>query len=184
MAELDQTISTFITGTYHARPHSEIGETPIAAWRGSGFLPRSPESLQELDLLLVMLAKPRCIRRDGIHFQGLRYIDPVLAAYVGETVTIRYDPRDLSEIRVFHGHQFLCRAVSKDHAGEAFTLKDIKAARRAHRRSLRATINERVARVADFLPIQTELPRAAQVARSPPTAAIRSKLRLYRDDDS
>ena len=183
LAELDRAIGAFIAGTYHARPHSETGETPLAAWRGSGFLPRSPESLQDLDLLLVMLAKPRCIRRDGIHFQGLRYIDPVLAAYVGETVTIRYDPRDLSEVRVFHGHQFLCRAVSKDHAGEAFTLKDIEAARRAHRRALRTTINERVARVADFLPTQAELPRPAAVLTQPRPAVSRPKLRLYREDD-
>ncbi len=184
LAELDQAVSAFIAGTYHARPHSETGERPFDAWRGRGFLPRSPESLQDLDLLLVMLAKPRCVRRDGIHFQGLRYIDPVLAAYVGETVTIRYDPRDLSEVRVFHRNQFLCRAVSKDHAGEVFTLKDIEAARRAHRRSLRATINERVARVADFLPTQGQPPRPVPVARPPlPPATVRPRLRLYQEDD-
>ncbi len=184
LADLDRAIGTFVANTYHARPHSEIGETPLVAWRGSGFLPRSPESLQDLDLLLVMLAKPRCVRRDGIHFQGLRYIDSVLAAYVGETVTIRYDPRDLSEIRVFHGHQFLCRAVSKDHAGEAFTLKDIEAARRAHRRSLRATINERVARVADFLPAQAPPSKVVPAARQPPPrTTVRPRLRLYQEDD-
>ncbi len=129
-----------------------------------------------------MLAKPRCVRRDGIHFQGLRYIGPVLAGYVGETVTIRYDPRDLSEARVFHGHQFLCRAVSKDHAGEAFTLKDIEAARRAHRRALRATINDRVARVADFLPAQAQPPRLIPPAKQPSPPANRPKLRPYRED--
>ena len=183
LAELDRAIGAFITGTYHVRLHSETGETPLDAWRGQGFLPRSPESLEDLDLLLVMLAKPRCVRRDGIHFQGLRYIDPVLAAYVGETVTIRYDPRDLSEVRVFHRHQFLCRAVSQAHAGEAFALKNIEAARRAHRRALRATINERVARVADFLPAQRQPPRPTPVAKQRPPTAGRPKLRFYREDD-
>ena len=108
---------------------------------------------------------------------------PVLAAYVGETVTIRYDPRDLSEVRVFHRNQFLCRALSKAHAGEAFTLKDIEAARRAHRRALRATIKERVARVADFLPAQAPPPRPVPVARQPPPTAGRLKLRIYQEDD-
>ena len=183
LAELDRAIGAFIAGTYHARPHSETGDAPLDAWRRGGFLPRGPEGLEDLDLLLVMLAKPRCVRRDGIHFQGLRYIDPVLAAYVGETVTIRYDPRDLSEVRVFHGHQFLCRAVSQAHAGEAFALKDIEAARRAHRRALRATINDRVARVADFLPAQRQAPRPVPAAKQRPPETGRPRLRLYQEDD-
>jgi putative transposase len=115
-------------------------------------LPRMPDSLEDLDLLLVMVAKSRVVHRDGIHFQGLRYLDPTLAAYVGEPVTIRYDPRDLAEIRVFHRNRFLCRAISLEHAGQAITFKDIQAARAAHRRALRGQINERIARVADFLP--------------------------------
>jgi putative transposase len=121
-----------------------------------------PETLEELDLLLVMHAKPRTVRRDGIHFQGLRYQHPTMAGYVGDAVTIRYDPRDLSEIRVFYRNNFLCRAVSEEHAGEVVTLKDIQAARRMHRRSLRTTINERVARVVDFLPVQQPKPPEEQ----------------------
>src|SRR5450755_3015323 len=136
---------------------------------------------QELDLLLVMHAKPRTVRRDGIHFQGLRYSHTTLASYVGDDVTIRYDPRDLSEIRVFDRNKFLCRAISEEHAGEAVTLKDIQAARRAHRRSLRSTINERVARVVDFLPVQPQKPQAEE-PKSSPRGQRRTKLRIYQED--
>src|SRR4029450_6955865 len=104
-------------------------------------------------LLLVMHAKPRVVRRDGMRFQGLRSSHATLAAYVGDAVTMRYDPRDLAEIRVFHHEPLLCRAVSEAHAGEVVPLKDIQAARRAHRRALRTTMRERVARVVDFLPV-------------------------------
>jgi len=149
---------------------------------GRGFLPRSPDSLEDLDLLLVMHAKPRPIRRDGIHFQDLRYLDPALAAYVGETVTVRYDPRDLSEVRVFHRNQFLCRAVSEKHAGEAVTLKDIEAARRAHRRSLRSAINERITRVSDSLPARAQPPQPVSASKPPPMPT-RPKLRIYQEDD-
>jgi putative transposase len=180
LSDLDRAITDYIVSTYNARVHGEIGQTPLDAWRGNGFLPRLPESLEDLDLLLVMHAKPRAVRRDGIRFQGLRYSHTTLAAYVGEAVTIRYDPRDLSEIRVFHRNQFLCRAVSEEHAGEVLTLKDIQAARRAHRQSLRTSINERVTRVADFLPIsgkpQSDDPK-------PPRPQPRTKLRLYREGD-
>lgn len=180
LSDLDQAVTDYIVGTYNVRIHREIKQTPLDAWRGKGFLPRLPENLEELDLLLVMHAKPRTVRRDGVRFQGLRYSHATLAAYVGEAVTIRYDTRDLSEIRIFHRNQFLCRAVSEEHAGEIVTLKDIQAARRAYRQSLRTTINERVARVSDFLPApgktQSEDPK-------PPRAKPRTKLRLYQEED-
>ena len=180
LAELDRSVGAFIAGTYHARPHGEIGRAPLDAWRGHGFLPRLPETLEELDLLLVMHARPRVVRRDGIHFEGLRYASPTLAGYVREPVTIRYDPRDLSEVRVFHRDRFLCRAVSEEHAGGAVTLKDIEAARRAHRRALRAGIDERVARVADYLPARADPPRPAKPEQPPRPA--RTGLRLYEED--
>lgn len=156
LPELDATIGDYFLGIYHNRPHRETGIAPLKAWLGQGWLPRMPESLEELDLLLVMVAKSRMVRRDGVHFQGLRYIDPTLAAYVGEPVTIRYDPRDIAEIRVFHRNRFLCRAINPEHAGRTVTLKDIQTARVRHRRSLRTAINERIARVADFLPDQAQ----------------------------
>jgi putative transposase len=182
LAQLDREVGAFITGTYHARIHGEIGETPLDAWRGEGFLPRLPDSLEDLDLLLILHAEPRRVRRDGVRFQGLRYVAPTLAGFVSETVIVRYDPRDLSEIRLFHRDGFLCRAVSEEHAGEVVTLKDIQAARRAHRRSLRTAINERVARVVDFLPRPDQPAKQAPPARAAATTA-RPRLRLYEEDD-
>ncbi len=147
-----------------------------------------PETLAELDALLVMVAKPRTVHRDGIRFEGLRYFDPTLAAYVGEPVTIRYDPRDMGEVRVFHRNAFLCRAVSADHAGDSITLKDIQAARVAHRRRLRSEIGERKARVADFFPalVRRPAPPAMPVSSPDADAIGRSKgrrLRTYSEGD-
>lgn len=181
LAELDRAIGAFVVGTYNLRPHSETGEAPREAWAAGAFLPRLPESLEELDLLLVQHAKPRIVQRDGIRFEGLRYTSPTLAGFVGEPVTVRFDPRDLSEIRVFHRERFVCRAISEEHAGEAVTLKDIEAARRAHRLALRAGIGERIARVADFLPAPGG---PAQAAAPPePPSRPRTRLRLYEEDD-
>ena len=181
LTELDAALGVFLVGTYHMRMHGETGTPPRAAWLGNGWLPRMPDSLEDLDLLLVMVAKSRVVHRDGIHFQGLRYLDPTLAAYVGEPVTLRYDPRDLAEIRVFHRNRFLCRAISPEHAGQAITFKDIQAARAAHRRALRGHINERIARVADFLP---DHPRDTTPPSAAPQPQRRSapKLRTYLED--
>jgi len=81
--------------------------------------------------------------RIASHFQGLRYLDLTLAAYVGESVIIRYDPRDMAEIRIFHGQRFLCRAICAELAGETITLRDIVQARNRRRRDLRHTLQDR-----------------------------------------
>ena len=184
LAQLDAAIGCHISGTHHARAHSETGRAPQQAWLGGGWLPRMPESLEDLDLLLVMVAKPRTVHRDGIRFQGLRYSDPTLAAYVGEPVTIRYDPRDLGEVRVFHRNRFLCRAICPEHAGEAITLKDIETARRARRRALRGEINERIAAVPELAPWARSgrVPSPPGEPR-PPRRSVR-RLHTYLEDKS
>ncbi len=98
LPRLDQAIGTFIA-TYNERPHQELGHSPRDAWVSDGLLPRLPDSLELLDGLLLTVPKHRTVQRDGIHFQGQRYLAPTLAPFVGHTLTIRYDPRDISEIR-------------------------------------------------------------------------------------
>jgi putative transposase len=182
LAQLDAAIGHWITAVYHRRPHSETGLPPQQAWLADGWLPRMPDSLEDLDLLLVMVARPRVVHRDGIRFQGLRFLDPTLASYVGEAVTIRYDPRDLGEVRVFHGDRFLCRAISADHAGQAITLKDIQAARTARRRDLRNQLSERRAAVAEYLPMHPAQPAQATLAKHEAPARPRQRLLTYLED--
>ena len=69
----------FLLEEYHLRLSQDLTQPPRELWETDGFLPRMPESLEELDLLLLTVAKTRRIRRDGIHFQNLRYVDPTLS---------------------------------------------------------------------------------------------------------
>ena len=168
---LDRTIGDFI-GPYNERTHSELGISPRDAWVADGWLPRMPDSLEELDGLLLTVPKHRTVQRDGIHFQGQRYLAPTLASFVGRTITIRYDPRDLSEIRVFDHDAFVCVAIDEAHPNLRLSLRDIEAARRARRRELRRAINDRIPTIA-----ARETPRAA------PPASRRNKLRTYEEDE-
>lgn len=171
LAELDQTVSGFIA-EYNERTHSEIGQSPKSAWRGEGWLPRMPDSLDQLDGLLLTVPKNRVVQRDGIHFQGQRYISPTLAPFVGQTVTIRYDPRDVSEIRIYDHDTYVCVAVDEDHPNQRLSLREIETARRARRRQLRREINDRI-------------PRATvhEEPRTEPIAPRRAKLRTYEEDE-
>jgi putative transposase len=176
LAELDQRFRDFLLDDYHHRIHGETGVPPQERWEVSGFLPHLPESLSQLDLLLLTVAKQRKVQQDGIHFQGLRYLDLTLAAYVGEAVVIRYDPADLAEIRVYHGNQFLCRAVCQELADQTISLKEIVHARTQRRKQVRDDLKERTTLVDQLLTNH----RAAAPEREPETAPRSDRPRLKR----
>ena len=67
---LDTRLRQFLVEVYNRRPHSETGESPQARWETAALLPRLPEAAEQLDLLLLTVAKPRRVHQDGIHFQG------------------------------------------------------------------------------------------------------------------
>ena len=143
LAKLDLLLREFLLHTYQDREHSETKMTPKERWEQGGFLPRMPESLEQLDLLLLTVISARKVHPDGIRFQGLRYVETTMAAYIGESVTLRYDPRDLAEVRVFHEGRFLCRAICPELAGCTLSLREVLRARNERRRDLRTVLNDR-----------------------------------------
>lgn len=166
----DRAIGAFIA-TYNQRTHRELGVSPRDAWVADGWMPRMPDTLDQLDGLLLTVPTHRTVHRDGIHFQGQRYLAPTLAPFVGHAVTIRYDPRDVSEIRVYDHDTFVCVAVDEAHPNIRLSLRDIEAARRARRHELRRIINDRIPTVA-----HREEPRLAD------PAPRRKRLRTYEQE--
>lgn len=154
LAEMTAELEKFLVDEYHNETHTTTGFKPQERWTAGGFLPQMPESLEQLDLLLLTVPKARRVHPDGIRFTGLRYIDPLLAAYVGEEVLLRYDPRDIAEIRVFHEGQFVCRAVCQELAGETVPLREVIRARERRRRELRRTIEDRRKAVESLLEVR------------------------------
>jgi putative transposase len=154
--EFEVLLKEFLIGNYNMRIHSEIKIEPQEKWFEDGFIPRMPNSLEELDLLLLTETKERKVHQDGIHFQNIKYIEPTLAAYVGEKVVIRYDPRDIVEIRVFYEGKFLCRAISYELAGQNISLKDIIKARNKRRKELKKEISDRKELVDAYIEIHYE----------------------------
>jgi putative transposase len=175
LAAFEARLRTFFLDVYQRRDCAETKTPPAARWEGNGFLPRMPASLEQLDLLLIQVAKARQVRVDGIHFQSLRYLSTTLAAYVGETVTLRFDPRDMAEIRVFHEDRFLCRAVCAELAGATVPLRDILRARNQRRRELRGVLRDRQAAVDTLLQIKRG--EATEKADASPAPADQATIR-------
>jgi putative transposase len=184
LTELDRRFGEFLR-EYHARPHGETKVPPQERWQQGGFVPRMAESLEQLDLLLVTVAKSRKIHTDGVRFQGMRYIGPTLAAYVGESVVLRYDPRDLAEVRLFHRGKFLCRAICPELAGQTVALRDIRLARDQRRRDLRATLRDRRETIEALLDLRKGSPPAPASESLPDQKAERERapaLRRYHNE--
>ncbi len=179
LSELDERLRRFLVNDYNDRPHREIGQTPRQRWNQHSFMPRLPDSLEDLDLLLATVAKPRIVHRDGIRFSGHRYFDTTLAGYIGDTVTIRYDPADLAEIRVFWDNTFICRAICAELAGHTVSLKDITNARRRRRQQIRAELDTRRSITGDYL--TTHRPPPAPTPATKPQARP-SSLKRYHND--
>ena len=179
LAGFDTRFKDFLLAEYHQRVQKDLKSAPQDRWEIDSFLPQMPESLEQLDLLLLTVATTRRVRRDGIHFQRLRYLDLSLAAYIGEDVVIRYDPRDMAEIRVYYNNAFLCRAVCQELADQTISLQEIIRARNRRRRALRGTIKERSTLIQTYLEVHEDVPTVTEPENEPETPEP-SKKRLKR----
>jgi len=180
--ELEQRIQQFLLD-YHNQEHSATKCSPLKPWNQREFMPRMPDSLEQLNLLLLKVAKMRTVQRDGIRFQGFRYTSPVLAAYIQEPVIIRYTPKDLGEIWVYHGGEFVCKAVCQELQSGCFTLKEVLAARRSHKKTLRELIQSRKSIVDSLLGGEVQPMNDATPYEDQPKRPKTSKIKLYENDD-
>lgn len=134
----------FLIKEYNYREHSSIKMPPIYKWNEENFLPNMPENLEMLDLLLLEVAKTRKIHPDGVHFQGIRYTNPNLIAYVGEYVLIRYNPEDLAEIRIYYENKYLCNGISPELSNYSVNLNDLVSVRNKRQRTLKKNCSHQV----------------------------------------
>ena len=104
-------------------------------------------------------------------------------------MTVRYDPRDLAEIRVYHHDAFLCRAVSPELAAASVSMKNLQAARNQRRRELRQQLTARRSLV-DLLTHPDQTPAGSARAQAVDTADTATdkgnsrghRLKIYRED--
>lgn len=102
LGDLERWLAVEIGQRYHHRPHKGLqGATPHTAWMARPPTALSPARQEALPWAFLP-AVSRSVRRDGLHFQNIRYWHPVFAqwAVAGVAVVAHYDPRDLSQLYV------------------------------------------------------------------------------------
>lgn len=103
LSALNEFFWGWLETSYQAKVHSETDATPMARWEAGGDGVRYPEPAQLVDLFL--WEQQRQVDKSGcIQVAGNLY--PVAEHLVGRTVTIRFDPFDISRIRLYEGGQF------------------------------------------------------------------------------
>jgi putative transposase len=95
--ELNRLLDAWVRTVYHARVHSETGETPAARWDAAGpqFLP-DPGRLRHA----FAWSEIRLVRKTAtVELEGNVYsVDPFL---VGRKVELVFDPADMTEVGVY-----------------------------------------------------------------------------------
>ncbi len=178
---LESQLRRFLLDEYHHKIHPSLNISPLQSWYGNGFLPQLPESYEQLDLLLLTVSKSRMVRNTGISFLGLKYHSQTLAAYIGEPIIIRYDPRDISEIRVFYHHDYLCNAICPELSEHSISLDQIKKARIKRKQELRKTIRDRRSLI-DLILVPPKVPvvKKKKIALVQPKST--SRLKIYENE--
>lgn len=156
LRQLEQRLVRYIVDNYNQRLDARMGDqTRLQRWE-SGLI-AAPDLLSERDLdICLMKQARRQIQRGGyLQFENIMYRGEYLARYAGESVVLRYDPRDITTILVYRieGDQevFLARAYAQDLETEELSLDEAKASSRKVRslgkavsnRSILAEVRER-----------------------------------------
>ena len=156
---------------------------PKDAWESFPIVPRLPDSIEQLDLLLLTVTKTRRVRRDGIRFSGFRYFDVSLTGYIGEDVTIRYDPRDLAQILAYSNNSLICRASCFELAGKSVSLKEVQQARNHEAKVQRKRLSEFLAIADKYAPVQRPTNQTAPSnAALPPAEYPKLKIKRFACD--
>ncbi|HEX8811190.1 MAG TPA: DDE-type integrase/transposase/recombinase [Terracidiphilus sp.] len=111
LPELNQRLWVWIEQVYHRSDHGGLGTTPLLRWQ------RDIEHVRQLppatDLCRLFFYRlPRLVRRDSTFLlRGQFYEAP--PQFVGQTIEVRFDPLDLSQVEIyFQGEtQALARPV-------------------------------------------------------------------------
>jgi putative transposase len=152
LLQLERLLVRYVVDHYNQRIDARMGDqSRIGRWE-SGRMAQLPLlGERELDICL-MRRDQRTVYRNGyIQFTNLTYQGEHLAAYAGETVILRYDPRDITTIWIYqlqNGKEvFLTRAHAAGLETEVLAYAEAKAMSRRIRAagqeiSQRSLLNE------------------------------------------
>lgn len=149
LEQLEGLIIRYIADNYNQQPDSRTSkESRQSRWQSNLRTQGPVMAERELDQLLMRQDKRRVYQGGYIRFANLIYRGEYLAGYGGETVALRYDPRDITTVYVYvqRGSKevFLSRAHAQNLETERLSLAEAKAISRRLRGARREITNQSV----------------------------------------
>lgn len=146
LRELERLLVRYIVHNYNQRFDARMGDqTRFQRWEAGLITEPQPIAERELDICLMKQSR-RAIQRGGyLQFENLMYRGETLAGYAGETVVVRFDPRDITTILVYQRdgakEHLLAKAHAQDLETEVLSLDEAKAISRKLRKIGKAVTN-------------------------------------------
>jgi transposase InsO family protein len=107
LAQLNQSLLAWLEVVYHRKLHSEIGQSPLERFRQQPQTTTRPVDPTRLRQAFLHRAHRQVTKTATISFQGNRYRVPDYLR--GQTIELRYDPFDLSQLELWFQDTFLQR---------------------------------------------------------------------------
>ncbi len=149
LQELERLIVRFLVDKYNQSMDARMGDqTRFQRWEAG--LKGTPEvmSERELDICLMKQARRQVQRGGYIQFENINYKGEYLEGYAGKTISIRYDPRDITTIWVYQYNkgqeEFLTRAHAQGLETEQLALDEAKASAKRLREQGKNLSNESI----------------------------------------
>jgi len=160
LRELEQLFVAYLVNRYNRGLDARMGnQSRTERWEAGLFKPPVEVPERQLDLCLMKQTRRTLYRGGHLQFENLTYQNNDLAAYAGETVVIRFDPRDITTVLVYRQEVeqetleqrpkwikeiFLAPAHAQDLESEELSLEEAKASSRNIREQGKAVNNHSV----------------------------------------
>jgi len=149
LRQLEQLIVRFICDRYNLGVDARMrDQSRFQRWEAG--LPEVPDLMDERQLdICLMKANRRTVQRGGyLQFENLIYRGEYLGSYAGETMSLRFDPNDITTLWVYRQEDnkefFLTRAYAENLETEQLSYEEAKASSRRLREKGKTISNEAI----------------------------------------
>lgn len=180
--QLQTIFDRWVIDEYMHKVHTEIGTSPFERWSNHHQHPRLAPSLDSLNILLMTMPNDRAVHQSGIRIFKNLYCASEFTGLVDKSVTVRYDPQDISYVLVYLNNEFICRAVCAKLSDQKPSLKEHMRSRALYKRSLRDDIKASVSFSDSCADSQRKISEAEPAAKASVSKKI-SQIRRYSVDE-